>query len=170
MNQDSYILQPNIQSLPQVHLFGVCDGHGQYGKNVSSYVKVAFAQQLEKRYGDTPLTQDPSQIIEWEQDINSISEDEDIRNLSYVLKEAFLQVNTDIEENTPDCKFSGTTASIVITRGPQIISANAGDSRAILCDKYGNVRPLSEDHKPDTPSENQRILSCGGRVRPLINQ
>lgn len=79
-------------------------------------------------------------------------------------------MNTDIEENTPDCKFSGTTASIVLTRGPQIISANAGDSRAILVDKNGGVRPLSRDHKPDTPEENQRILSCGGRVRPLINQ
>jgi len=32
------------------------------------------------------------------------------------------------------------------------------------------VRRLSRDHKPDTPEENQRILSCGGRVRPLINQ
>jgi len=73
-----------------VHLFGVCDGHGQYGRNVSSYVKVAFAQQLEKRYATTPLNQDQSQIIEWEQDIKSISDDEDIRNLAYVLKEAFL--------------------------------------------------------------------------------
>ena len=27
-NQDSYILQPNLQGLSQVHFFGVCDGHG----------------------------------------------------------------------------------------------------------------------------------------------
>lgn len=43
VNQDAYILQPNIQGLPQVHLFGVCDGHGQFGRNVSSFVKVALA-------------------------------------------------------------------------------------------------------------------------------
>ena len=28
VNQDAYILQPNLQGLSQVHLFGVCDGHG----------------------------------------------------------------------------------------------------------------------------------------------
>ena len=51
-----------------------------------------------------------------------------------------------------------------------MISANAGDSRAIIVDKEGNARALSRDHKPDTPDEHQRIIARGGRVRPLINQ
>lgn len=96
--------------------------------------------------------------------------DEDLKNLALVLKEAFVQVNADVEDNTPDCKFSGTTCSIVLTRGPQLISANSGDSRAIVVDKDGNARPLSRDHKPDCPDEHARILASGGRVRPLINQ
>ena len=28
VNQDAYILAPNIQSLPAFHVFGICDGHG----------------------------------------------------------------------------------------------------------------------------------------------
>ena len=96
--------------------------------------------------------------------------DDDLRNLAQVLKDSFVQVNYDIEDNTPDCKFSGTTCSIVLTRGPQLISANAGDSRAIIVDKDGHARALSRDHKPDTPDEHQRIIARGGRVRPLINQ
>lgn len=117
VNQDAYILQPNIQGLPQVHLFGVCDGHGQFGRNVSSFVKVALAQELEKRYGSEPLKDDPECGKQWVQDVEQMP-DEDLRNLAQVLKDAFVQVNADVEDNTPDCKFSGTTCSIVLTRGP----------------------------------------------------
>ena len=28
VNQDSYILAPNVQGLPALHIFGICDGHG----------------------------------------------------------------------------------------------------------------------------------------------
>ena len=50
VNQDAYILQPNVQGLSQVHLFGVCDGHGHYGRNVSHFVKSALFQEIEKNY------------------------------------------------------------------------------------------------------------------------
>lgn len=43
--------------------------------------------------------------------------------------------------------------------------ANTGDSRAILCRKNGVVEQISEDHKPNTPSEKQRIESNGGFVQ-----
>lgn len=80
-----------------------------------------------------------------------------------------MKVNKDVEENVPNCQFSGTTCSIVLARGPQVISANAGDSRAIIVDKYGAVKQLSRDHKPDCPDEIIRIKKSGGRVRPLLN-
>jgi len=39
-NQDSFILAPNLLGgQPALHYFGVCDGHGQHGKEVSNYVK-----------------------------------------------------------------------------------------------------------------------------------
>jgi serine/threonine protein phosphatase PrpC len=49
----------------------------------------------------------------------------------------------------------------------KIISANAGDSRAIIVNdmntKY-NVIQLCRDHKPDLKDEKDRILRNGGRV------
>jgi len=34
-NQDSYIIEPLLDGMWDTHLFGVCDGHGVYGKEVS---------------------------------------------------------------------------------------------------------------------------------------
>ena len=34
-----------------MHLFGICDGHGQYGREVSSFVKVALSATIDKNYG-----------------------------------------------------------------------------------------------------------------------
>jgi len=55
----------------------------------------------------------------------------------------------------------------------RIFCANAGDSRAILAYKDGGslkVRELSEDQKPDREDERQRIIQCGGRVEPLLDE
>jgi serine/threonine protein phosphatase PrpC len=41
--------------------------------------------------------------------------------------------------------------------------ANIGDSRAVLC-RNGQPVPLSTDHKPDLPSERNRIEKAGGFV------
>lgn len=87
-----------------------------------------------------------------------------------MLKQSFITINTEVENHVPNCQFSGTTCSIIVTRGPQIVSANAGDSRAIIVDKVGNCKQLSRDHKPDSKDEKARILSKGGRVKPLVNQ
>lgn len=47
-------------------------------------------------------------------------------------------------------------------------SANAGDSRAVICSSNSEgswyLQPLSRDHKPDDPEEYPRIISKGGRV------
>ena len=55
VNQDAYILSPNIMKLPAFHYFGVCDGHGQNGKEVSGYVKQRLPVLIEgfiKNHGD----------------------------------------------------------------------------------------------------------------------
>lgn len=38
-NQDQYIVEPMLCGLRDVHLFGICDGHGVNGKQVSSFIK-----------------------------------------------------------------------------------------------------------------------------------
>lgn len=39
MNQDSYIINLNLDKNEGVNFFGVCDGHGPVGHNVSSFLK-----------------------------------------------------------------------------------------------------------------------------------
>lgn len=57
---------------------------------------------------------------------------------------------------------SGCTAvAALITEDQDIIVANAGDSRIVLCEK-GEAVPLSYDHKPGNKGENSRIVAAGG--------
>ena len=73
---------------------------------------------------------------------------------------------------------SGSTAAMTVVRPPaqgkgkyKVHVINAGDSRVLLSDGYGNIIDgggtdggLSTDHKPDHPSERERIERCGGTV------
>lgn len=52
---------------------------------------------------------------------------------------------------------------IVIIAGDRIITANVGDSRAVLCHD-GKPIILSKDHKPDLADEKKRIEEAGGSV------
>lgn len=58
--------------------------------------------------------------------------------------------------------------NILLQIGNKMWSANAGDSRAIICSSFDlqnwNFKQLSRDHKPDEPDEYERIISRGGRV------
>jgi serine/threonine protein phosphatase PrpC len=44
---------------------------------------------------------------------------------------------------------------------------NLGDSRAVVYDKNGQVKQKTEDHKPDTPAEKDRITKAGGIVKDV---
>lgn len=46
-NQDNFILAPNICQTFHQHFFGVCDGHGQNGRECSMLVKMNFADYLQ---------------------------------------------------------------------------------------------------------------------------
>ena len=48
VNQDSFILHPNINKSPYCHLFGVCDGHGGNGREASNFIKQRLVQLIEE--------------------------------------------------------------------------------------------------------------------------
>ena len=58
---------------------------------------------------------------------------------------------------------SGCTACVALLRGDQLVVANAGDSRCVLC-RGGTAVDLSVDHKPEDDSERNRIEKAGGKV------
>lgn len=65
---------------------------------------------------------------------------------------------------------SGTTALAAVVWGRKLYLANAGDSRAVLCNR-GRAVELTRDHKPCSEFERQRIEQAGGYVCPegLLN-
>ena len=56
---------------------------------------------------------------------------------------------------------AGCTAVVAIKRGDELYCANAGDSRGVLC-RSGKAVALSEDHKPASDIEKNRIIAAGG--------
>lgn len=64
---------------------------------------------------------------------------------------------------------AGTTASVAFIRRGKIYIGHVGDSGIVLgYQEAGSsewkAKALTQDHKPETPEENARILSCGGKV------
>lgn len=143
-NQDAYFYS-NIS--PQSVFFGVCDGHGQSGHFVSHF--------LTNRLPETLLR------------LNKIDADE-----TRVLVDTYESVNDALRKQHFDMHCSGSTCISVLVTTDAIFCANVGDSRAVLCRKspYSvQAIPLSTDHKPDLPSERQRILQQGGRIAPVFS-
>ena len=58
---------------------------------------------------------------------------------------------------------AGAAAVSVALRNGEIICANAGDSRAVLC-RDGKSIDMSRDHKPTDEDECERIVQAGGFV------
>ena len=42
INQDSFFVKINLLNNPRQHLFGVADGHGKFGKEISSFIEHTF--------------------------------------------------------------------------------------------------------------------------------
>jgi len=126
-------------------LWGVYDGHGRIGQEVSEYV----IQNL------------PKVVAE------KMDSSDDIGN---ILKTAYVEVDNSLADHV-DASVSGTTAVSCFMRKNHMWLANSGDSRAIIVRKkdkgtgFTSV-DLTEDQKPDTPAEMRRILSMGGHVTP----
>ncbi|KAL0312464.1 UNVERIFIED_CONTAM: putative protein phosphatase 2C 8 [Sesamum radiatum] len=62
-------------------------------------------------------------------------------------------------------RMMGSTAMVVLVGKEEVVVANCGDSRAVLCQR-GVAVPLSRDHKPqpDRADEKERIEAAGGKI------
>ena len=98
--------------------------------------------------------------------------DEEKCSGSDALFSTYRQLFSDLVDGPIDITFSGTTAVSCFINKNLILTANAGDSRAIVGTKLTETtwvaRQLSVDHKPSLEKEAIRILSNGGRIEPYI--
>lgn len=141
-NQDSFCIKTQLQGNPNLHFFGVFDGHGQFGTQCSNFVKNRLVEVL---VSDPGLTADPIKAFD----------------------SAFLRINTELHDSEIDDSMSGTTAITVLVVGDILYVANVGDSRAVIAVKDGNrilAKDLSRDQTPFRRDEYERVKSCGARV------
>lgn len=141
-NQDCYCVNTQLLDNPNVHFFGVFDGHGQFGTECSVFVKDRLVEIMSN---DPTLLDDPVKAY------NS----------------AFLTTNEELHNSSIDDSMSGTTAITALLVGNMLYVANVGDSRAVLAVKEGNrvvARNLSSDQTPFRKDECNRVKLCGARV------
>lgn len=149
-NQDTYIVMDELEGDPDVRVFGVCDGHGQYGHMVAGLVK----KSLPKYLG---------------QNIKDLKSGEHV-TVKLAITEACRLTSEELREALIDCRFSGTTLVFSVFVGDWMYTANVGDSRCVMGSFVKEaIQPnaMSNDQKPDSPGEYERITATGGRVQPL---
>ncbi|XP_065853921.1 probable protein phosphatase 2C 65 [Euphorbia lathyris] len=170
-NQDAMTVWEEFIGQKDMFFCGVFDGHGPYGHRVSRLVRETLPWRL-------------SSAIKMFQ-VNSIryndrNPGEDDHTLPLSSWEAtFIKCFKEMDEELSvdasiDSFSSGSTAVTLVKQGNQLIIANLGDSRAVLCTRGRNNQlipvQLTIDLKPNVASEAQRIKSCNGRIFALAEE
>ena len=149
-NQDNFFVYKNLNDENNVLFIGVCDGHGLLGHDVSKYLINHLPENLNKALKKT------NKYINHKE------------TLYKTMKEVFIKTNKDLCSSPfIDTQFSGSTCVTIILTKNEIISGNAGDSRAVMgrCKNGEWISiELTQDQKPNNPGERERILSHGGRI------
>ncbi|XP_051152989.1 probable protein phosphatase 2C 24 [Andrographis paniculata] len=147
-----------------LHYYGVYDGHG------CSHVATKCKERLhdmvrEELAGAEEIGAIGGERWRWvmEQSFNRMDGEVIAWSENFADDDNTISGNCRCELRTPECDAVGTTAVVAVVTPDEIIVANCGDSRAVLC-RNGAAVPLSTDHKPDRPDELSRIQSAGGRV------
>lgn len=146
-NQDAFLI---LRVENDFSLYGVFDGHGFRGHEISHFVKDTMPKVLLR---DPDFRTDPAKC----------------------LTNAFRRLQKMLEVATSTAKViatsSGTTASIILHRHTdnRIFVAHAGDSRCVLGRTDGMLKKctaidLTLDHRPELKEEKARILKSGGVV------
>ena len=166
INQDVYLAKINMNNIEGFNAFGVLDGHGEYGHKVSSFSRDFIIDEINKNIQQLNLKTLPEIYTELKKDNYSL------------IKKAYKKVDKELPKQQFNSNFSGTTCIIVFQIGKNLITANVGDSRAILIysenpddKKLENTKiiELSIDQKPELPEEKKRIYKMGGIVDQMLD-
>ena len=147
VNQDRAVVKYALGEDVNVSLWGVMDGHGEFGHQVAQFIQERLPAVLAAQ--GALLRDSPAQSI-----LNGME-----------------QLCAELGETNINVAFSGSTCVFGLKVDEKLYVANIGDSRCIMCRQTGTGElqaiGLSIDQKPDNPEEKVRILKAGGRVEPL---
>jgi serine/threonine protein phosphatase PrpC len=172
-NQDAHIVIPQYNGVSDNYMFGVFDGHGQFGTEASQFASSSFALSFSLAgMGDpggspvkkTPAgaTASPATTPNKAQRRGTLMMMNDMKHTMKETHKALLQ------ERTFDVSLSGTTAVVAFIDANRLFVANAGDSKAVLATQSNGrlmAKDLNVEHKANTNSEGKRIAASGGKVK-----
>eukprot|EP00440_Ansanella_granifera_P050964 gb/GFBE01055238.1/.p1 GENE.gb/GFBE01055238.1/~~gb/GFBE01055238.1/.p1 ORF type:complete len:486 (+),score=96.70 gb/GFBE01055238.1/:1-1458(+) len=176
--EDAHITMPSIkpgasaEPWTSMALFGVLDGHG--GEQVAKFSSLHLAEELRK-FPLKPGKQAESGDLEAAlrgafhkmddmlRDTRNQAELNSLTNRPSQMSNGAMAISAGSNGRSVDPRMVGCTACVCCVTEQQLVVANAGDSRAVLC-RGGKAVPLSEDHKPNNPGEKRRIEAAGGYV------
>lgn len=149
----------------QRYLFAVFDGHG--GNQVAEFVRDNFVKELKvnRNYIDEKYEDALTETF-IKMDTLMRADDADVRLQKYTKKEdesSGFSGYSGLDSTDNIAIWCGCTACVCLIAGDTIYCANAGDSRCVLSQNKSEV-PLSFDHKPSNPEEEERIKRAGGYV------
>ena len=154
-NQDNYFIYRNFNNNSNNIYIGVCDGHGPFGHEISSFLVTNLPLVLGNYFRIFNI-----------KDISTQNNE----NLLSIITTSFQQVNKNLSlEKDIDSSLSGSTCNSLIYTPKKVFCANIGDSRCIIGKfdgKNWKSKSLSTDHKPELEKEKERIIKNGG----IINQ
>lgn len=152
-NQDSYVICESLLGDPNTHLFGIFDGHGEYGDSCSYFaannVPSILLKELKKHGGLKAL---------------------DGPKMEGIYSDTLVNSNKAMHQSSIDDTLSGTTSITIVIRGDTLLVANVGDSRAIIASEMEEglvYSPLSDDQTPFRKDERERVKLKGARVLTL---
>ncbi|XP_030481348.2 protein kinase and PP2C-like domain-containing protein [Cannabis sativa] len=145
--EDTHFLMPNMCNEPDIHAFGIFDGHrGAAAAEFSVRALPGFLQSL------GCISSSPADA----------------------LKEAFVKTDSAFRSELDTYRKSkrasqkdwhpGCTAVTALIVKNKLVVANAGDCRTILC-RSGQPIALSKDHVASCPEERDRVVKAGGQVK-----
>lgn len=162
-DQDTPMLYLSVADIEGFNIFGVLDGHGNYGHFVSQFCRDYFMNKM-KEYAESIMY--ITQSISAEDVYLNLKQN----NYSYIV-ELFMNIDDELSAQSDifDCNMSGTTCNLIFQFNTHLVCFNVGDSRSILIEESSDntnqiIRALSIDHKPDLPEELMRIKENGGMV------
>ena len=167
--QDDYNAVLGISPVAKnVSWFAVFDGHG--GASVSKYCSKQLLESIKSH----------EELMEALKNEHQIGGKELMKTIKKGIHAGFLDTDEKVR-TVPGSKDTGSTAVCALITETHLILSNCGDSRAMICsrltDNDGGMicKPVltTVDHKPDTPSELERIRKANGymfnnRVRGVL--
>eukprot|EP00826_Nyctotherus_ovalis_P031386 TRINITY_DN2508_c0_g1_i10.p2 TRINITY_DN2508_c0_g1~~TRINITY_DN2508_c0_g1_i10.p2 ORF type:complete len:221 (+),score=39.19 TRINITY_DN2508_c0_g1_i10:70-732(+) len=155
-NQDIAFHTEHLGKVRNAHLFGVVDGHGDYGLTLSNQVREALSRNLAAILNDMLALKPVS------------AQAREVRR--QLIAAAFEKAQADVVAgNREDASESGATATVVLAIGRSLVCANVGDSRAYAVSGSKGAweaLQLSTDHRPKEIHEYDRIVKSKGQVHP----